>query len=104
MRFYEEITAVPEQARLSESTVYSLANKQFLAAALPAKFPRQAPRFPAALLAALEETVCDLATTLYFRIYGWWFLCSVGEFCGSLITAASVRQTPISTAKVLLGS
>ena len=37
MRFYEEITAVPEQARLSESTVYSLAKKEFLAAALPGK-------------------------------------------------------------------
>ena len=74
-RFYEEITAVPEQARLSESTVYSLAKKEFLAAALPGKFPRQAPRFPAALLAALEETVCDLDTTLYYRIYGgWWVL------------------------------
>ena len=72
MRFYEEITAVP--ARLSESTVYSLAKKEFLAAALPGKFPRQAPRFPAALLAALEETVCDFDTTLCYRIYGWWVL------------------------------
>ena len=74
MRSYEEITAVPEQARLSESTVYSLAKKEFLAAALPGKFPRQAPGFPAVPLAALEEAVCDSATTLYYRIYGWWVL------------------------------
>ena len=71
MRFFEEITAVPEHARLTDSTVYSLAKKEFLAAALPGKFPRQAPGFPTVLLAALEEAVCDSATTLYCRIYGW---------------------------------
>ena len=54
MRFFEEITAIPEQGRLTDSAVYVLAKKEILAAALPGGFPKQAPRFPTAVLAALE--------------------------------------------------
>ena len=46
-RFFEEITAIPERERLTDSTVYVLAKKEILAAALPGGgFPKQAPRFP----------------------------------------------------------
>ena len=70
MRFFEEITAVPEQERLTDSTVYVLAKKEILAAALP----KQAPRFPTAVLPALEDVVSDPSAVLYQRIYSWWIL------------------------------
>ena len=59
MRVFEEITAIPEQGRLTDSAVYVLAKKEMLAAALPGNFPKQAPRFPTGVLAALEEVVSD---------------------------------------------
>ena len=57
MRVFEEITAIPEQGRLTDSAVYVLAKKEMLAAALSGNFPKQAPRFPTGVLAALEEVV-----------------------------------------------
>ena len=39
MRFFEEITAIPKQERLIDSTVYLLAKRELLARALPVKFP-----------------------------------------------------------------
>ena len=74
MRFFEEITAIREQGRLTDSAVYVLAKKEILAAALPGGFPKQAPRFPTAVLAALEGVVSDQSVVQYFRIYSWWIL------------------------------
>ena len=74
MRFLEEITAIPEQERLTDSSVYFLAKKELLAGALPGSFPKQAPRFPSAVLAALEDVVSGRSAVLFYRIYSWWIL------------------------------
>ena len=67
-------TAIPEQGRLTDSAVYVLPKKEILAAALPGGFPKQAPRFPTAVLAALGGVVSDQSVVQYFRIYSWWIL------------------------------
>ena len=46
MRFFEEITAIPEQERLTDSTVYVLAKKEILAAALPGGVPEAGAKVP----------------------------------------------------------
>ena len=74
MRFFEEITAIPEQERLTDSSAYLLAEKELLAGALPGSFSKQAPRFPTVVLAALEGVVSDHSAVLYHRIYSWWIL------------------------------
>ena len=74
MRFSEAITAIPERERLTDSIVYVPAKKKILAAALPGGFPKQSPRFPTVVLAALEDVVCDPSSVLCYRICGWWIL------------------------------
>ena len=104
MRFCEEITAVPEQARLTESTVYSLAKKESSPRPCPESF-RGSHR--GSLQLFWQRWKKRSATLLPHCIIGSTVggsLCSVGELYGSLITVASARQTPISTAKVSLGS
>ena len=44
-----------EPDRQTNNAVYVLTKKEVLASALPGALPRQAPRFPTILLAALEE-------------------------------------------------
>ena len=102
MRFFEEITAIPEQGRLTDSAVYVLAKKEILAAALPGGFPKHAPRFPTAVLAALEGVVSDQSVVLSTSgstAGGFWS--SVGEPCGSLTTGAFDQHTSHSTVKGL---
>ena len=56
--------------------MYVLAKKEILPAALPGGggFPNQAPRFPTAVLAALEDVVSDPSAFLNCSIYSWWIL------------------------------
>ena len=74
MCFFEEVCGVGESDRYTNSVIYLLAKKEVLASALPGTLPRQAPRFPTALLAAIEDLVLDETAFCYFRICGWWLL------------------------------
>ena len=78
MRFFEEITA-PEPGRFTDSVVHALAKKEILAAALLGSFPKHAPRFPTAVLAALENVVFD-------PVLGIVAVLSQGDFAQSMLT------------------
>ena len=74
MCFFEEVCGVKESDRFTNDATYLLAKREVLAAALPGALPRQAPRFPTALLAAVEDLVLNESVPCYFRIFGWWIL------------------------------
>ena len=77
MRFYEEVTAIPEQERLTDSTVYVLAKKELLAGALPGGgVPKQA-RFPT-VVQLLRMSSLILRSVLQNL---WWILV---QCCGTL--------------------
>ena len=48
--------------------------KELLAAALPGKPSKQAPRFFVTMLTALEKDVTDAQTLPFIRVYAWWML------------------------------
>ena len=53
--FMQEVAGVDD--KLTDSVLYDVTKKELQAPALPGRPPRQAPRFPAIILAALEDNV-----------------------------------------------
>ena len=54
--------------------MYVVALKELMSQAIPGKPPRQAPRFPTILLAAIEDMVLALDRPLFIRVLSWWLL------------------------------
>ena len=70
--FMQEVAGLTE--KLTEDALYMVTKKELPVAALPGRPPRQAPRYPTILLAALEETVTSPEAPKYWRIMAWWLL------------------------------
>ena len=60
--FLQEVAGID---KLTDTAMYSVSLKELMAQASPGKAPRQAPRFPTFLLAALEDMVLSLETPLF---------------------------------------
>ena len=52
----------------------TFSRKDLLTSALPGNPPRQAPRYPTVLLAALEDTVMSWELPIFWRVLSWWLL------------------------------
>ena len=77
--FLQEVAWIED--KLSDTAMYAVSLKELMAQASPGKAPRQAPRFPTILLAALEGTVLSFDTPLFMRVLSWWLLAqSSGTF------------------------
>ena len=87
MCFFEEVCGVKEMDRFTNNAIYLLAKREVLAAALPGALPRQSPRIPRALLAAIEDLVLNESALCYLRIGG--FSSRSGGRCDSRITEES---------------
>ena len=70
--FLQEVAGVEE--KLTDAALYDVTKKELLASALPGREPRQAPRFPVVLLAALEENVMAEEIPVFWRVMSWWML------------------------------
>ena len=70
--FMQEVAGI--NSKLTEDALYTVSKKELLVAALPGCQPRQAPRYTAVLLAALEDTVTSAEAPKYWRITAWWLL------------------------------
>ena len=60
--------------KLTDTAIYSVSLKELMAQASPGKAPRQAPRFPTILLAAIEDMVLSVDAPLLLRVLSWWLL------------------------------
>ena len=59
---------------MTDTAMHAVSLKELMAQTSPGKTPRQPPRFPTVLLAALEDTVLSLETPLFMRVLSWWLL------------------------------
>ena len=53
--------------------------KELFSTAQPGRTPKQAPRYPVAVLVPLEELVLEESATFYFRVYAWCLLLQCWE-------------------------
>ena len=60
--------------KLTDTAMDSVSLKELMAQASPEMAPRQAPRFPTILLAAMEDMVLSADTPLFMRVLSWWLL------------------------------
>ena len=67
--FPQEVAGIQDDGALHEVT-----RKELVASAIPGKTPRQAPRFPTIILAALEDSVMSPDAPTYWRVMSWWLL------------------------------
>ena len=67
--FLQEVAVLED--RLTDAALYDVTKRELLVSALPGKQPRQAPRFPVIILAALEDNVVSLDTPVFWRVLSW---------------------------------
>ena len=70
--FLQEVAGTED--KLTDTAMYSVSLKEVMARASPGQAPRQAPRFPTNLLAAMEDMVLSVDTPLFMRVLSWWLL------------------------------
>ena len=70
--FMQEVAGI--QDKFTDDALYEETRKELLVSAAPGKPPRQAPRFPTIILAALEDGVMSDETSVYWRVLSWWLL------------------------------
>ena len=68
--FLQEAAGIED--KLTDTAMYAVSLKELMAQASPGKAPRQAPRYPIILLAALEDTVLSFDTLIFMRVLSWW--------------------------------
>ena len=57
---------------MTDTAMYSVSLKELMAQASPGQAPRQAPKFPSILLAAMEDMVLSVDTPLLLKVLSWW--------------------------------
>ena len=72
MAFLEDVAGVEE--KLTTNALYTVVYKELLATAQPGRTPKQAHRYPVAVLESFEELVVSESATFYLRVYAWWLL------------------------------
>ena len=60
--------------KLTDTALYSVSSKELMAQASLGQAPRQAPRFPTMLLAAMEDMVHSVDTPIFLKVMSWWLL------------------------------
>ena len=68
----QEVAGIED--KLTDTALYAVSLKELMAQASSGKAPRQAPRFPTILVAALEDTVLSFDTPLFMSVLSWWQL------------------------------
>ena len=58
--------------KLTTNALYTVVYSELLATAQPGRTPRQAPRYPVAVLESLEELVLSESATFFLQVYAWW--------------------------------
>ena len=97
--FLEEMAGIAAEDRITSTQLYNVAYRELLTSALPGRPSKQAPRFPVASVAALEELVQNTESHQYFRVFGWWLLLqnwATLRFCdhrGILPSSVLVQQS-----------
>ena len=69
MAFLEDVAGIDE--KLTTNALYTVVYRELLQ---PRRTPRQAPRYPVAVLESLEELVLTESATFFLRVYAWWLL------------------------------
>ena len=72
MAFLEDVAGVGE--KLTTNALYTVVYRGLLSTAQRGRTPKQASRYPVAVLESLEELVLEESATCYFRVYAWWVL------------------------------
>ena len=72
MAFLEDVPGLTRSS--TTNALYTVVYRELLATAQPGRTPRQAPRYPVAVLESLEELVLSESATFFFRVYAWWLL------------------------------
>ena len=72
MAFLEDVAGVEE--KLTTNAFYTVVYRELLATAQPGRTPKQAHRYPVAVLESFEELVVCESATFYLRVYAWWLL------------------------------
>jgi len=74
--FMESCCGYPRGGRLVDSPLYDSYLKELMASysAAGAVPPKQAPRYPIAIVLALEREVLDQGVAVCYRCYAWWHL------------------------------
>ena len=67
MVFLEDVAGIEE--KLTTNALFSVVYKELLSTAQPGGVPKQAPRYPAAVLESLESLVVDESSVFYLRLY-----------------------------------
>ena len=102
MKFFEEITSIPEQGRLTDSAVYVLGQEGDSRSSASGRFPEAGTEVSHSSSGSSRR--CRLRPNQWFSTSGstaGGFWSSVGEPCGSLTTGAFDQQTSHSTVKGL---
>ena len=63
MVFLEDVAGIEE--RLTTNALYTVVYKELLSTAQPGGVPKQAPRYPAAVLESLESLVVDESAVFF---------------------------------------
>ena len=72
MVFLEDVAGIEE--RLTTNALYTVVYKELLSTSQPSGVPKQAPRYPAAVLESLESLVVNENAVFYLRLYSWWIV------------------------------
>ena len=70
--FLEEVAGV--SLKHTGEALFVVTRKEIMVSALPGRPPRQAPRYPTVLLAAMEDLIKDPEARLYWKVLAWWLL------------------------------
>ena len=65
--FLQEVAGIED--KLTDTAMYSVSLKELMAQASLGQAPRQAPRFPTILLAAMEDMALSVDTPLFMRVF-----------------------------------
>ena len=72
MAFLEDVAGIDD--KLTTNALYTVVYRELLATAQPGRSPRQAHRYPVAVLESLEELVLSESATFFLLVYAWWLL------------------------------
>ena len=70
--FLQEVAGL--SIKPTDEALHVVTRKEIMVSALPSRPPRQAPRYPTVLLAALEDLIKDTETRVYWKVLAWWLL------------------------------
>ena len=70
--FLQEVAGV--SFKHTDEALNVVTREEIMVSALPGRPPRQAPRYPRVLVAALEDLIMDLEARMCWKVRAWWLL------------------------------